>query len=78
MAKVEQELAEAETLMAQYLSFRQYGAPAGQSPKNVQRYLDATIEHFLRREEPESVYFGRFNDNEPVSPDQLELDDKDA
>jgi hypothetical protein len=74
MSKIEKELAEAETLMGQYLTFRQYGAPAGQSPKNIQRYFDATIEHFLRREEPESVYFGRFNDNEPESPDQLTLE----
>lgn len=74
MSKVEKELEEATVLFEQYLSFRQYGAPAGQSPKNVQRYLDATIEHFLRREEPESIYYGRFTDTEPESPDQLTLE----
>lgn len=67
--KAEAELAEAEIILAQILSFRQYGAPAGSSPKNVQNLLDKTVEHFLRRAEPESIYYERFGDHE--NPDQL-------
>lgn len=71
--KTEAELKEAESIMAQILSFRQYGAPAGSSPKNIQNLLDRTVEHFLRRDEPESIYFGRFD--EKPDPDQLDLRD---
>lgn len=68
MDKTEKELKEAETILEQILAFRQYGAPAGQSPKNIQAYLDAQVEHFLRRNEPESAYYGRF-DNEGDTDD---------
>lgn len=73
MADTERELKEAETILEQILTFRQYGAPAGQSPKNIQNYLDKTVEHFLRRDEPESVYFGRFEEDTNVEG-QIELE----
>jgi len=72
MSTEARELKEAETILEQILAFRQYGAPAGQSPKNIQAFLDKTVEHFLRRDEPESVYYGRFD--EPMNEDQLKLD----
>ena len=49
----------AEKIFAEILMFRQYGAPAGISDKKLQNQLDMQVEHFLRRDEPESGYYER-------------------
>lgn len=69
---VEEELQEAEKILGEYLYFRQYGADAGNSAKNVQALLDMKVEHFLRRSEPESAYYERFGDHDVAG--QLKLD----
>ena len=63
---VEEELQEAEKILAQLLVFAQYGAPAGISPKKMTDLLYKQVEHFLRRSEPESIYFERFGDKDFV------------
>jgi hypothetical protein len=55
------ELEMAESLLIEILSFRQNGAPAGTSPKNLQKALDIKVEHFLRRDEEESGYYDYFH-----------------
>lgn len=49
----------AEKIFSEILMFRQYGAPAGISDKKLQSQLDMQVEHFLRRDEPESGYYER-------------------
>jgi hypothetical protein len=59
----EEELAEADKLLAEVLTFHQYGAPAGLGFKQARDIIDTKIEHFLRRDEPESGYYERFGDH---------------
>jgi hypothetical protein len=53
----------ADKIFTEILVFRQYGAPAGISPKKLQDHLDKHVEHFLRRNEPESAYYEKLGDH---------------
>lgn len=55
----------ADKIFENILMFRQYGAPAGQSPKNIQNELDKQVEHFLRRDEPESAFYETLGKKDP-------------
>lgn len=61
--KDEEALRVADEIFKQILMFRQYGAPAGISPKNAQKKLDVMVEHFVRRDEPESAYYETLGDH---------------
>lgn len=62
--KNEMALEAADKIFSEILLFRQYGAPAGGSDKNVQQKLDVMVEHFLRRNEPESAYYELLGDHD--------------
>lgn len=47
----------ADKIFEAILIFRQYGAPPDKSDKELQNELDKQIEHFLRRDEPESGFY---------------------
>lgn len=55
-------LEEAEALLAEYLVYHQYGAPAGISPKKLKDHLARKMEHFLRRDEMQSAYYGKWDE----------------
>ena len=61
--KDEEALRVADEIFKQILMFRQYGAPAGISPKNAQKKLDVMVEHFVRRDDPESAYYETLGDH---------------
>jgi hypothetical protein len=61
----EEELQVAEELLGAVLVLRQYGEE-GLSPERSWSALDTKIEHFLRRDEPESAYYERFGDHDVV------------
>lgn len=58
----------ADKIFEQILIFRQYGAPEGQSEKTIQNELDKQVEHFLRRDEPESGYYETLGKKENITP----------
>lgn len=60
---VEDELAEACSILEEILIFRQFGARGPATDEEVQSMLDRKVEHFLRRDEPESAYYERFGDH---------------
>lgn len=61
---VEDELAEAVRILEGVLIFSQTKKHMNRTQRNeVQALLDQQIEHFLRRDEPESAYYERFGDH---------------
>ena len=59
MSEIQDELIikTADKIFEAILIFRQYGAPPDKSDKELQNELDKQIEHFLRRDEPESGFY---------------------
>ena len=58
----------ADKIFEQILIFRQYGALDGKSDEDVQHDLDRQVEHFLRRDEPESGYYELLGKHDSVAP----------
>lgn len=62
------ELEEAERILEAQLIFSQTKKSMNRTDRNLtQDLLDQRIEHFLRREEPESLYFDQFHKSTEVT-----------